>query len=48
MVNICESFRGVEHQCLEELIPGSAGDDLKLVHPAAPKKGLVLQIKGWK
>ncbi len=36
-VKASETYQGAEHQCLEELIPGSAGDDLKLYHPVAPK-----------
>lgn len=36
-VNTSETYRGAEHQCLEELVPGSAGDDLRLYHPVAAK-----------
>ncbi len=36
-VKASETYKGAEHQWLEELVPGSAGDDLKLYHPVMPK-----------
>ncbi len=36
-VKASETYQGAEHMCLEELIPGSTGDDLKLYHPVMPK-----------
>lgn len=36
-VNASGTYKGAEHQWLEELVPGSAGDDLKLYHPVMPK-----------